>query len=161
MPRTIQLTLSPRLLGSLVAAALCLGLGAPAQAQDAAANSPVGTWQTLDEQTGQAKALIEITQQADGTLSGKVIKEFKPNDGASLRCIACSDARKDQLVQGMTIIDGMKHNGDDWDGGHILDPESGKVYTCLMHIEDGGKTLIVRGYIGTPMLGRSKTWHRA
>jgi uncharacterized protein (DUF2147 family) len=29
-----------------------------------------------------------------------------------------------------------------------------------MHLIDGGKKLSVRGYIGTPMLGRTQTWVR-
>jgi uncharacterized protein (DUF2147 family) len=60
----------------------------------------------------------------------------------------------------MTIIWGMKKDGDDWAGGKILDPKNGKVYGCKMHLEDGGKKLEVRGFIGFSMLGRSQTWER-
>jgi len=160
MPRTIQSTLRPRLLGSLAAAALCVSLIAHAQAQDTSTTSPVGTWQTIDDHTGQPKALVQITEQADGTLSGKVIKGLEPNDDPTRRCTECTDARKDQLMLGMTIIDGVKQDGANWDGGHILDPENGKIYRCKMHVEDGGKTLVVRGYIGFALLGRSQTWPR-
>ena len=40
----------------------------------AQADTPVGTWQTIDDHTGQPKALVQITQDANGRLSGKVIK---------------------------------------------------------------------------------------
>jgi len=160
MPRINQFTSGPRFRGFLAAAALCMGFIAHAQAQDANTASPVGIWQTIDDHTGQPKALVQITEQADGSLSGKVIKGLEANDDPTRRCIACTDARKNQLMLGMTIIDGVKQDGTNWDGGHILDPENGKIYRCTMHVEDAGKTLVVRGYIGFPLLGRSQTWHR-
>lgn len=160
MPSTIQSLLHPRLLGFLAATTLCSGLLTPAFAQDDGALSPVGTWQTIDDHTGQPKALVQITQQADGTLSGKVLQGLGPSDDPTRRCSACTDARHDQLILGMTIIEGMKQDGRDWDDGRILDPENGKLYKCKMHVDDTGKTLEVRGYIGFSLLGRSQTWRR-
>jgi uncharacterized protein (DUF2147 family) len=123
-------------------------------------DTPVGTWQTIDDHTGQPKALVQITQDADGALNGKVIKGLNANDQPDRRCTACTDARKDQLILGMTIISDMKKDGDNWDGGQILDPENGKLYKCKMHVEDGGQKLVVRGYVGVSLLGRSQTWVR-
>ena len=42
-----------------------------------------------------------------------------------------------------------------FDGGDILDPNNGKVYRVKLTLIDGGAKLDVRGYIGTPMLGRT------
>ncbi|CAB3773673.1 DUF2147 domain-containing protein [Paraburkholderia humisilvae] len=126
----------------------------------AQSDSPVGTWQTIDDHTHQPKALVQITQDENGVLSGKVIKSLNPNEPPGRRCTECTDARKDQLILGMTIIDDMKKDGDVWDGGQILDPENGKLYKCKMHTEDGGQKLVVRGYIGVSLLGRSQTWIR-
>ena len=55
-----------------------------------------------------------------------------------------------------------KADGEDnqWDGGHILDPEDGKTYKVRLTPADGGKKLDVRGYIGAPLLGRTQTWIR-
>ena len=122
--------------------------------------TPVGVWQTIDDHTHQPKALVQITQGADGTLSGKVIKGLNPADSPDRRCTECTDERKDQKILGMTIIREMKQSGDHWDGGNILDPENGKVYKCKMTLEDGGQKLVVRGYIGVSLLGRSQTWLR-
>ena len=47
-----------------------------------------------------------------------------------------------------------------WDGGDILDPNNGKTYKVRLTPMDGGKKLEVRGYIGTPLLGRTQTWIR-
>lgn len=124
------------------------------------ADSPIGVWQTIDDHTHQPKALVQITQNADGTLSGKVIKGLNPADSPDRRCTECTDERKDQKILGMTIIRDMKQDGDHWDGGNILDPENGRVYRCKMTLSEGGQKLVVRGYIGVSLLGRSQTWNR-
>ncbi|UVS95722.1 DUF2147 domain-containing protein [Burkholderia glumae] len=126
----------------------------------AQADSPVGIWQTIDDHTGKPKALVQISQDANGELSGVVKQGLGDNDTPDRRCTACTDERKDQLIKGMTIIKAMKVDGDHWDGGNILDPENGKVYRCKMTLEDGGQKLVVRGYIGVSLLGRSQTWVR-
>ena len=74
-----------------------------------------------------------------------------------------TDARKDQPVQGMVILRDIKQDALDkglWVGGDILDPNDGKVYKVQLKPVDGGKKLDVRGYIGTPLLGRTQTWIR-
>jgi uncharacterized protein (DUF2147 family) len=125
-----------------------------------AADTPVGVWQTIDDRTHEPRALVEITLKDDGTLSGKIIKGLGPAASHVRRCTACQDERKDQSLLGMTIIRNMHRDGNMWDGGDILDPESGKVYRCQMRLEDDGHKLIVRGYIGISLLGRSQTWIR-
>jgi uncharacterized protein (DUF2147 family) len=142
-----------------LAGALLIGATAAlAQGND----TPVGVWQTIDDNTHQPKALVQISQAEDGTLTGKVVKGLNPADKPGKLCTACTDERKDQPILGMTIIKNMKQDGDKykWDGGNILDPENGKVYKCNMHLEDGGEKLVVRGYIGVSLLGRSQTWIR-
>jgi uncharacterized protein (DUF2147 family) len=141
-------------------AALAGVLLAGAVSAMAQSETPVGTWRTIDDHTGQPKALVQIADDGSGQLSGKVIKGLAANDQPDRRCTACTDARKDQLILGMTIISDMKKDGDGWDHGQILDPENGKVYKCKMHLEDGGNKLVVRGYIGVALLGRSQTWVR-
>jgi uncharacterized protein (DUF2147 family) len=54
----------------------------------------------------------------------------------------------------------MKHADDEeYSGGDILDPDTGSVYRCKMHVE-GGTRLVLRGYIGFSLLGRNQTWLR-
>lgn len=36
--------------------------------------TPVGIWQTIDDHTHQPTTLVQITQNGDGTFSGKIIK---------------------------------------------------------------------------------------
>lgn len=136
---------------------LCAMLAASAFAQNA---TPVGTWQTIDDQSGKPKAIIQIVDEGNGQLSGKVVRGIGEFDQPDKRCTACTDERRDQLVKGMTIITGMRQDGDTWDGGHILDPDSGKLYKCKMKLDDNGQKLVVRGFIGVSLLGRSQTWLR-
>jgi uncharacterized protein (DUF2147 family) len=122
--------------------------------------SPVGFWETVDDKTGTPRAVIEITKDQTGVLSGKVVKGLVPGEPLDKRCTACTDSRKDQILIGMTVLTGMHQDGDDWEGGEILDPDNGKVYRCKMHLEKGGTELVVRGFIGISLLGRSQTWVR-
>ena len=125
------------------------------------AASLVGTWQTFDDDTHAAKALVEITNHA-GVLSGKIVKLFPaPGEDADPRCTQCAGTRHDQRVVGMTILWNFRRDGDHWSGGEVLDPESGDVYRAILHPRNDGKTLDVHGYIGIPLLGRSQIWTRA
>ena len=67
---------------------------------------------------------------------------------------------KDQPLIGLMILWSLKKNGDEYAGGEILDPASGKVYKSKMRLIEGGKKLDVRGYVGVPMFGRTQTWLR-
>jgi uncharacterized protein (DUF2147 family) len=59
------------------------------------------------------------------------------------------------------IRDAKKADGKDvWEGGNILDPNNGTVYKLRLTPIEGGKKLEVRGYVGTPLLGRTQTWVR-
>jgi uncharacterized protein (DUF2147 family) len=122
--------------------------------------SPVGLWQTVDDKTGAPRALIQISQDQNGIVSGKVVKGLTPGEPPDKRCTPCTDERKDEVIIGMTVLRGMHGTADGWEGGDILDPDNGKVYRCKMHLEKGGTELVVRGFIGFSLLGRSQTWLR-
>ena len=128
----------------------------PASAADN--NSPVGTWKTFDDKTGNARGIVRIYEQ-NGKLFGKLEQSFVP--GAERRvCAVCTDDRKNQPIIGLLIIRNMTRDDGGYSGGDILDPESGSVYRCKLHLEQDGIRLIVRGYIGFSLLGRSQTWQR-
>ncbi|MCP4929507.1 MAG: DUF2147 domain-containing protein, partial [Gammaproteobacteria bacterium] len=59
---------------------LLLLLSAGFSAMASAAEDVTGLWQTIDDETGQPKSIVEITE-VDGSLQGKVVKLLlKPND---------------------------------------------------------------------------------
>jgi uncharacterized protein (DUF2147 family) len=139
----------------LLATAAFLSFGAWAQQA-----SPVGLWQNIDDETGKPKALIRITE-SNGEYRGRIEKLFRgPDEDPNPKCDKCEGARKDQPIVGMTILTGLKQDGNEYNGGQILDPANGKVYKSKMSVSDGGKKLDVRGYLGVPMLGRTQTWVR-
>ncbi|MGD9942398.1 MAG: DUF2147 domain-containing protein [Burkholderiaceae bacterium] len=160
-PRAVR---SIRVAGTAAACAalLCAGLAAAgmAVAQPAAQASPAGLWKTIDDETKQPKALVRVAEQG-GVFSGRIEKIL--TDKTDAVCDQCTDARKGQRVQGMTIVEGMRRHAEQadlYDGGSILDPNNGKVYRSQMRLVDGGRKLEVRGYIGVPLFGRTQTWIR-
>ena len=122
--------------------------------------SPAGVWKTIDDETGKPKSLVRITEE-NGILTGRIEKLFRPaGQDQNPKCTACEGARKDQPIIGMTILSGLKKDGDEYTGGEILDPSKGKTYRSKATLKDNGSKLEVRGYIGAPMFGRSQTWVR-
>ena len=123
--------------------------------------TPVGSWHTIDDKTGEAKAEIQILEQ-EGVLNGRVVKSLRNDPHAKKTCDDCKDDRKGQVIVGMEIIRGVKQEASNeplWaGGGKILDPENGKEYTVKMVPIEGGKKLQVRGYIGP--FYRTQTWLR-
>jgi uncharacterized protein (DUF2147 family) len=145
---------------NLAVACLLAGAALSAAAQ---ATSPAGLWRTIDDSSKKDKSLVRIVE-ANGVYSGTVEKIVDPDSPKDAVCKDCSDERKDKPIVGMTIIRNVKASADDKDvfeGGDILDPNNGKVYRVKLKLIDNGSKLDVRGYIGTPMLGRTQTWVRA
>lgn len=144
----------------LIRSALALALVASAVPAFAATNSPVGKWKTIDDKTHEVKSIVEITENG-GVLEGKVLQVLKSEHGPHPVCAECDGERKNKPIEGMTIIWGLKQDGDEWSGGQILDPAKGKIYKLTLKLEDGGKKLDVHGYIGFSLIGRSQEWVRA
>jgi uncharacterized protein (DUF2147 family) len=122
------------------------------------AQSIVGKWQTIDDNTGEVKSIVEIFEK-DGKFYGKINRIFlDPNEDPDPVCDECDedDPRYKKKIIGMEIIKGLEKDGDEYSGGNILDPENGKVYRCRLWIEGGN--LMVRGYWG-PFF-RTQTWKR-
>ncbi len=127
------------------------------QAQD----SPVGRWKTVDDATKEVKSVVQISEDK-GVLTGKIDKILTANKDAI--CTECTDERKGKPVQGLTIIRNVKKFGDgekaEWGEGDILDPQNGKLYKVRLRLQEGGKKLEVRGFIGFAAMGRSQYWVR-
>lgn len=154
---------------------LMVAFGTMAQAQSVInGKSAVGTWKTIDDETGDPKSHIVISESG-GTYSGKIIKLLKvaPEVAAKskvgaaggysdLTCTSCPDAHgKGEKMIGLKMMWGMKKKSDKYADGEIMDPKKGKVYTCTMWLDEddsSGNTLKVRGWWG--WFYRTQTWHR-
>jgi uncharacterized protein (DUF2147 family) len=125
------------------------------------AESPTGRWKTIDDETGRTKSIVEIGPGPGGTLSGKVVQILQSDKGPHPLCDACDGERKNQPIEGMTILWDLKPDGDHvWSGGTVLDPSKGKTYRAKLTLDEGGEKLQLRGYIGIEALGRTQTWLR-
>jgi uncharacterized protein (DUF2147 family) len=143
--------------------ALCAGLlCASALGASLGHANPTGLWKTIDDKTDQPTGIIEISER-EGRLYGRIVEILDPAAPPDATCGRCTDERKGAPIVGLTIIRNVDATGKadgPWDGGDILDPNDGKVYSVRLKLADGGRRLEVRGYIGTPMLGRTQVWHR-
>ncbi|MFA5904414.1 MAG: DUF2147 domain-containing protein [Desulfobacula sp.] len=121
--------------------------------------SIVGKWKTIDDKTGEPKAIVEIYEK-NGKYFGQIKEIFlKEGDDPNAVCDKCPDGdpRKNQPKKGMVIVQELVKSDNEYSGGTILDTVDGKIYTCKMWIEDG--KLMVRGYIA--FFFRTQTWLKA
>lgn len=117
----------------------------------------LGKWKTIDDDTGAAKSIVEI-YESNGKIYGKVLQILEKGKEDKV-CEECKGDKKNKPIKGMIIINGLTKNDDEWDGGKILDPKSGKEYKCVISLENENK-LKVRGYVGFSLLGRTQYWTR-
>jgi uncharacterized protein (DUF2147 family) len=122
--------------------------------------TPVGLWQSFDNNTGAPRAKIRITESL-GVLTGRIERNLLPQTAGSVQvCGKCTDERKGAPLIGMALVRNAKAGTDAgvWEGGEILDPDEGKTYRLRLQLLEDGKTLQVRGYIG-PFF-KNRTWVR-
>jgi sterol desaturase/sphingolipid hydroxylase (fatty acid hydroxylase superfamily)/uncharacterized protein (DUF2147 family) len=119
--------------------------------------SPVGFWNTIDDTWNKEKSQVEIVEK-NGKLSGFIRKIFLlPHEGTDPVYIECDGKLKNAKVVGMKILYGFKWNGEKWEGGKIMDPGNGNIYTSNIWLINENE-LKVRGYLGP--FYRSQTWKR-
>jgi uncharacterized protein (DUF2147 family) len=116
-----------------------------------------GKWKTVDDETVMEKGIVEIYEKA-GKVYGRII-EILEKEKKYFKCEMCEGEDKNKPILGLVIIKGLKKKGDFYEGGKVTDPKNGKSYHCKMTLE-GKDKLIVRGYIGISLFGRSQTWFR-
>ena len=147
-----------RFLATLVVALLGLSASAlPAAAADARLASPVGLWEPLDS-AGKPLGLIRI-YEASGLYYGR-IEPSSPQDDRNARCTRCTDDRHNQPIIGLVLLRHLRPGNGAYVGGDILDPDTGRIYGCMLRLTNGGRDLIMRGFLGISLLGRSQTWRR-
>ncbi|MEM9338079.1 MAG: DUF2147 domain-containing protein [Bacteroidota bacterium] len=118
----------------------------------------VGRWKTIDDDSGEARSVVEIFER-DGLYHGKIVKLYlAPEEDPDPVCTACEDHRKGQKIIGMEIISHMKYDqrNEVYHKGEIVDPENGNVYDCKLWIDNNSGNLKVRGYL--LFFYRTQTW---
>ena len=120
--------------------------------------SAAGMWQKVED---GKPALYVLVIDHNGIFEGVMAKLFpEPGEDTDRRCTGCTDDRKDQPWLGISFIRDMKRNGMVYEGGNVLDPRNGKIYSAKMTLSGDGQSLTLRGYLGISLLGRDETWTR-
>ena len=160
MHRTIRSTIRWGALTALLSCAPLRDAAAQSGAPNARLSSPVGTWHTVSDVDGKPRGVVEIREEK-GVFIGAARGTLRQGEPANPTCDRCQGDRKGKPIMGMDILTGLHADGAEWTGGEILDPDTGKVYKAKVKLIDGGKKLVLRGFIGISLIGRSQTWVRA
>ena len=121
------------------------------------ANDIIGIWLT----SGKEPARIQIYKTGE-KFYGKIIWLKNPTENGKTRMDRNNpdEGKRNDPIIGLVMIKDFKFDGDDeWKGGDIYDPESGKTYSSYLYLKDKN-TLRVRGYVGISLFGRTETWTR-
>ena len=115
----------------------------------------IGQWETYDDKTKEKTAVIEI-YQTDNLYFGKIVKSFSLEKNAL--CENCKGINKNKPIIGLVIIENIKKDGNEFNGGTVLDPDNGETYKCYLKLINN--KLEVRAYLGFSLLGRTQYWVR-
>lgn len=118
--------------------------------------SIIGQWETFDDDTKEKKAIIEIYKR-NNLFFAKIVESYVSEKNAI--CETCTGTKKGKPIIGLVIIENIKKDEAEFNGGTILDPENGKTYKCYLELIDNNK-LKVRGYLGFSVFGRTQYWHK-
>lgn len=128
----------------------------------------LGVWATDPEGEG-GQAHVEIFE-VGGKFSGKIVWLEEPlytaedEDGVEGEPKVDKNnpdpALQSRPIMGLELMSGFQYDGKGtWKKGTIYDPDNGKTYKCKVRIGDDGE-LLVRGFIGFSMIGRTSQWTR-
>ncbi|MEM1328012.1 MAG: DUF2147 domain-containing protein [Bacteroidota bacterium] len=100
------------------------------------------------------------------------IEIYEQNGKLHARSVCCNEdkldknnpnpALRDRSTIGIDVMNNFKRRRNNfYTGGRIYNPENGKTYRARLWVLNGGKQIKVKGYIGSPMLGRTVVCERA
>lgn len=125
--------------------------------QSLKAQSVLGKWENRNEE-GKVNSIVMVYEKGD-KIYGKVDHIVKKEDRDRI-CTKCEGELKNEPVQGLEIMKGLKKEGDEYVGGTIVDPKTGKKYRCKIWLDENDPDiLMVRGYIS--FFYKTKKWRRA
>ncbi len=121
-----------------------------------------GLWEAHYKTSDTPSAHVRIKTLPSGELTGVIEMAYpRPGENPSHNCIKCTGANKDKPIVGLKILWGMMPSGDNqWSGGHLLNAETGEIYSGTMTLSDNGDTLELTGYVFEPIFSKSSTWKR-
>lgn len=137
---------------------IALLIGLTAFVSSDGSDAVVGTWLN-----GTRKGHVQIYQKG-GTYFGKLVWLGQPTDpdtGKPRTDTKNADpSKRSRPMLNMSLMYNFKYDGGNtWSDGKIYNPEDGKEYNCKMTLQDPN-TLLVRGYVGISLFGKTQTWTR-
>ncbi|QNK01186.1 DUF2147 domain-containing protein [Dyella telluris] len=141
-----------------------------AAAQAAPGNEAAATAIEGDWLVASRDAIIRIQAQGDsfiGTIVWQLHDTYGPEDGPELNGRIVTDrhnpdpALRSRPLTGLRLLWGLHYDAaaKAWVDGFVYNSDNGKQYHCEVHVPSPD-TLVLRGYIGIPLLGGSTTWTR-
>ncbi len=129
----------------------------------------IGAWKTIDDEEGRTKSHVQIVKKGEAyhgkitkLIDPQILKDAEKERFEEVMCDECPAERgKGKPLLGLEMLWGMKKQSDKYADGEIMDPKTGKIYTCTMWLDEAdksGNTLKVRGWI--LFLFRTQTWYR-
>ena len=119
-----------------------------------------GRWLTFDDAMHARRSIVEI--ERDGRrVTGRIVEIYSnPGEDPDPVCDRCRGANRGRKIRGLAILN-MEADADELHfNGTVLDPEDGKVYQGVVTLESDGRRLVLRGYVGIPLFGRTEIWSR-
>lgn len=128
----------------------------------------------VSAEPSSADALVGIWEADDGTVKldmYKVGAEFQARmlygneiveaDNVTFKKDAMNPdpALRSRSLKNIVFITSLRWTDGEWSGGSIYDASSGRTYNCKATVKDGKMHL--RGYLGLPAMGQTRTFHRA
>ncbi|MDT0689877.1 DUF2147 domain-containing protein [Salegentibacter sp. F188] len=120
------------------------------------AQTVLDKWENRNDE-GKVNSIIEVYEQ-DNQIFGRIEKIMKEED-RDRKCTACEGDLHNEPLEGLVIMRGLEKEGDGYEDGVIIDPESGKEYKCKIWLDpENPDKLYVRGYIA--FFYKTKVWER-
>lgn len=120
----------------------------------------VGYYLTYDDETNAEKSQVQIYKDANGKYYGKIVwlKEPLKNGKPKVDDKNPDVKLQNRAIIGLEMLKGFKFDksSEEWNGGSIYNPSSGKTYNCYINFESANK-IKIRGYIGASWMGLGKT----
>jgi len=120
-----------------------------------------GYWEIPDSDTGKPQAAVYVYESggkffcrmvaiydADGKIDETVTNPKSKADGIDAKPYLC----------GLDLIRDLSPDGDVYDGGSVIDPDSGSSFDCAVHYDAAKKALAVRGSLFG--IGETQYWPR-
>jgi len=142
---------------TLITLAMLFAFATEVKAQ---ADKVVGIYLAVDDEDNP-NSQVKIFKSSNGKYYGEIVwlKDPLNDDGTEKVDDKNPDTKMHtRKIMGLRILNDFSYDKGDneWSGGTIYSPKTGKTYKCYMTFEPDG-TLKVRGYIGSSWMGLGKT----